>query len=333
MAGLDRRAAFVRAAVLHQFGAVPRYEEFPDPELGPEDAVIAVRAAALENIDRAIAEGTHYSSRHMMPSLPAVVGLKGIGVRDDGALVGFGGVRPPYGAMAERVAAPRAYGVPIPDGVDPAVAAAVPGSALTALLPLRCGAKLAPGEMVLVNGATGFSGRLAIQVARLLGAGRVVGTGRHRASLVALSRLGADAVVDLTLPDDAVVAAFRREAGDSGYGVILDFLWGYPTELLLEALVPDDLSFAQSATRLVQIGVGAGPTIALAGDTLRTSGLRIIGAGDAVTPEAVGDAARQVWEWIAGNRLEAAIERVALHDIERAWLTSDLHGTRIVIVP
>lgn len=323
----------MRAAVLHQFGAVPRYEEFPDPEPGPEDAVIAVRAVALENIDRAIAEGTHYSSHHMMPSLPAVVGHSGIGVRDDGTLVGFGGLRPPYGAMAERVVMPRAYEVPIPDGVDAAVAAAVPGSALTALLPLLCGAKLEPGETVLVNGATGFSGRLAIQVARLLGAGRVVGTGRHATSLVALSQLGADAVVDLTRPNEEVVAAFRREEGDSGYGVILDFLWGHPTELLLQALVPDDLSFAQRATRLVQIGVGAGPTITLAGEALRTSGLRIIGASDAVTPEAFGKATRQVWEWIAGEKLEVAIERVALQDIERAWLTSDLHGTRIVIVP
>jgi NADPH:quinone reductase-like Zn-dependent oxidoreductase len=183
VAGLDRRAVLVRAAVLHDFGAVPRCEEFPDPEPGPDDAVIEVRAVALENIDRAIAEGTHYSSHQMMPSLPAVVGQSGIGVRDDGVVVGFGGLRPPYGAMAERAVMPRAYGVLIPDGIDAAAAAAVPSSALTALLPFRCGAKLEPGETVLVHGATGFSGRLAIQIAKLLGAGRVVGSGRHAASL------------------------------------------------------------------------------------------------------------------------------------------------------
>ena len=92
----------------------------PDPEPGPGDAVIEVRAVALENTDRAIAAGTHYASHRMMPALPAVVGTSGIGVRDDDALVGFGDLRPPYGAMAERVVMPRAHAVPIPDGVDPA---------------------------------------------------------------------------------------------------------------------------------------------------------------------------------------------------------------------
>jgi len=135
-------------------------------------------------------------------------------------------------------------------------------------------------------------------------------------------------VVDLTRSDDEVVGAFRREAGDSGYAVILHSVWGHPTELLLQALVPDQLSFAPHCTRLVQIGVSAGPTITLAAEALRTSGLRIMGAGDAVTPEAVGEATRQVWEWIAAEKLEAEIEPVALHEIERAWLTSNVHGSR-----
>jgi NADPH:quinone reductase-like Zn-dependent oxidoreductase len=158
LAGLDRRAVLMRAAVLHRFGAVPKCEEFPDPEPGPHDAVIDVRAVALENIDRAVAEGTHYSSHQMMRSLPAIVGVSGIGVRDDGALVGFSGLRPPHGAMAQHAVMPRAYGVPIPDGIDPIVSAAVPSSALTALLPLRCGAKLEPRETVLVNGRPASQG-------------------------------------------------------------------------------------------------------------------------------------------------------------------------------
>ena len=323
----------MRAAVLHRFGAAPRCEEFPDPEPEAGDAVIEVHAVALENIDRAIASGMHYASRRTMPALPAVVGTSGIGLRDDGVLVGFGGLRPPYGAMAERAVMPRAHGVPVPDGVDPAVAAAVPRSAVTALLPLRGGASLEPGETVLVQGATGFSGRLAIQVARLAGAGRVVGSGRHAGSLRALEELGADAVVDLTRPDEEVVAAFRGEAGEAGYGVVLDYLWGRPTELLLRALVPDEIAFARHPARLVQIGVSAGPTISLPADALRTSGLRIMGAGDALTPEALSDATRQVWEWISMERLRAAIRRVALDEIEAAWLAPERDGSRVVVVP
>src|SRR5262249_33591726 len=165
--------------------------------------------------------------------------------------------------------------------------AAAPGSALTALFPLKWGAKLQPGETVLINGATGFAGKLAIQVTRLLGTQRVIGTGRNALALEKLRELGADAVVDLKQSDADVVEAFKREAGTSGYQVILDFAWGHPTELLLEALVPHELSFATHRVRLVQIGEMAGPTISLAAEALRTSGLEILGASSGTTPEAV----------------------------------------------
>ena len=322
----------MKAAVLHAFGDAPRYEEFPDPLAGPDDAEIDVQAVALENVDRAIAAGTHYSSRRQLPGFPAVLGGDGIGTRrDDGALIGFGGIRPPYGALAQRVVAPRVYGVPIPDGVEPAVAASVPGSALSAYLPLRYGAGLEPGETVLVQGATGFAGRLAVQVARLLGAGRVVASGRHAVSLATLPGLGADAVVDLTRPDHETVETFRREAGEAGYGVVLDTLWGHPTELLLQALTPDELAFAAHRTRLVQIGVSAGPTITLHADALRTSGVRLQGAGEGVSAGAVVEAAGQVWEWIQDGKLAADIERVALRDIDDVWHRRDLHGRRLVV--
>lgn len=323
----------MRAAVLDRFGAVPSCREFPDPEPGPGDTLVDVRAVALENVDRAIAAGTHYATRHLMPSLPAVVGHGGVGTTGEGALVGFGGLRPPYGAMAERAVMPRVAAVPIPDGVDPAVAASVPSSALTALLPFRCGAGLEPGETVLVQGATGFSGRLAVQVAKLGGAGRVVGSGRDPESLRALLDLGADAVVDLTGPDEEVVAAFRRAAGDAGYGVVLDYVWGRPTELLLRALVPDEIALDGRRTRLVHVGAGAGPTIALPGDALRTSGLRIMGAGDGVTPEAMRNPAGEVWAWIAAGELRTSIERVPLSDVERAWRTPPPPGARVVVMP
>lgn len=227
--------------------------------------------------------------------------------------------------------APRAYGVPIPRGVDPAVAAAVPGTALASYLPLRFGARLEAGEAVLVQGATGFAGRLAVQVAKLLGAGRVVGSGRDPGSLRALLDLGADAVIDLTGSDEKVVAAFRQEALGDGYGVVLDLLWGHPTEMFLQALTPEDLAFAAHQTRLVQIGAAAGPAIALPADALRTSGLRLQGAGDGLTAERVAEAMAQVWGWIQEGKLQAEVERVALRDIEHAWHRRDLHGRRQVV--
>ena len=104
----------------------------------------------------------------------------------------------------------------------------------------KWGAKLQAGETVLINGATGVSGKLAVQTAKLLGAGRVVGTGRNVGHLTRIQELGADAVIDLRKPDEEVMDEFQKQAGD-GYDVILDFLWGHPTELLIKTLVPREL--------------------------------------------------------------------------------------------
>lgn len=323
----------MKAAVLHALGEAPHYEDFPDPVPGQDEILVQVKAVALENIDKALAKGTHYANRQMVPALPMIVGIDGIAVRDDGQLIGFGGLRPPYGSMAEKAALSKLYQIPIPDGVDAVTAATIPGSALTSLLPLRWGAKIQPGETFLINGATGFAGKLAVQVARLLGVKRVVGTGRNPVALKELRDLGADAVIDLKQSDDNVIEAFSREVGTSGGQVILDFLWGHPTELLVEALVPRDLSFARRRVRLVQIGEMAGSKISLAAETLRTSGLEILGASGGLTPEAVAEGTQQVWEWIKAGKLRADVEQVPLKDVESAWKRTDVHGKRIVIVP
>lgn len=323
----------MKAAVLHHFGSIPRYEEFPDPIPGQDEILVQVKAVALENIDKALAKGTHYASHQLLPKLPAIVGSDGIAMRDDGQLIGFGGLHPPYGSIAEKAALPKLYQIPIPDGVDATTAATIPGSALTSLLPLKWGAKLQPGETVLINGATGFAGKLAVQVARLLGAKRVIGSGRNSIALEELRGLGADAVIDLKQSDEDVLEAFKREISTSGGQVVLDFLWGHPTELLIEALVPHDLSFAKRHVRLVQIGEMAGSTISLAAEALRTSGLEILGAGGGLTPEAVSEGTQQVWEWIKTGKLRADIEQVPLKDVESAWKRTDIHGKRIVIVP
>lgn len=292
-----------------------------------------MKAVSLDNADKLISGGSHYASQQLIPNLPAIVGADGIGLLADGKLVGFGGMKPPYGSMAEVAVIPSGYYVTIPDGVDAVTAAAVPASVLASLFPLKWGANLQAGEVVLVNGATGFAGKLAVQVAKLLGAGRVIATGRNSESLRLLPGLGADAVIDLKMPDAELIDAFKQQAGHAGYHVILDFLWGSPTERLLEALIPDELAFANHTTRLVQIGEMAGPTILLPASALRTSGLTIMGAGHNLTPEAAAEGSQQVWDWIRAGKLRADVEEVPLRDVEAAWKRADLHGRRLVIVP
>src|SRR6185312_6346516 len=157
----------MKAAVLHERDGVPRYEDFPDPVAGEGEVIIEVRAVAVENVDRAVAAGTHFAGRAMMPELPAIPCFDGIGTLPDGRLVGFGNPRPPYGALAERTVVREGAYAPIPDGLDPAVATVLP-SAISGMS-MKVAAGLQPGESVLIQGATGVAGRLAVQVARLLG--------------------------------------------------------------------------------------------------------------------------------------------------------------------
>ena len=325
------RSATVKAAVLHALGETPRYEDFPDPQPGPGEVVVKPRAVAVDNAIRVMVAGSHFASRQFLSKLPGVVGFGGIGQLEDGRLVGFGGVRPPYGAMAERAVVPEGTYHLVPEGIDPEQAAAVPSSTMTALVPLRWGPKLNLDETVLVNGATGFAGRLAVQVAKLLGVKRVVGTGRDPAGLAGLANLGVDGVVDLGQPDSVVLDSLARESGSQGFGVILDYLWGRPTELILLALSPKRLAPVQKDIRLVQIGESAGPAVSLRADAIRTSGLQIQGATTAFPSEAVGEAIAQVWDWMKAGKLSAAIERVPLPNVARAWKRTDLHGKRVVL--
>lgn len=321
----------MKAAVLHKLGDPPKYEEFPDPTPGEDEFLIQVKAVALENVDKAMAEGTHFASRQFLSTLPAIIGFDGIGLLADGRLVGFGGVKAPYGSMAEKTVVPKAYTVPVPEGMDAVTAAAMPASALTSLFPLRWGAKLQPGETVLINGATGVSGKLAVQIAKLLGAGRVVGTGRNPQSMQKVLEFGADAMIDLKQSDEKLAEAFKKEAG-KGYDVILDFLWGHPTEVLITTLIPSEIGLSKPV-RLIQIGEKAGATISLSADSLRTSGLAIFGGAAGLTPEAIGEGTQQVYDLIKANQLHMEVEQVPLQDIESVWKRADFQGKRIVVIP
>jgi NADPH:quinone reductase-like Zn-dependent oxidoreductase len=324
----------VKAAVLHNFGEVPRYEDFPDPVPTKDQLVVEVIASSLENVDKVQASGRHYASKWAYPKLPAVIGGEGVGVIE-GKVVTFGGCISPYGALAEKTVVPQGYAaffLEIGDGVDPALVAAMPSSILASLLPLTFGAKLKKGETVLIQGATGFAGRIAIQVAKKLGAGRVIGTGRDQSSLDVLPSLGADSIIDLKQPDAELESAFRRQAGKEGYDVVLDFVWGHPTDVLLRTFIPKDIALAAKSTRLVQIGDMGGAPVSLTADMLRTSGLTIMGASAGVVAEEVPALAAKALQWIASGEVRAEVDRVDLKDIEDAWSRKE-KGKRLVIMP
>lgn len=319
----------MKAAVLHEIGGIPRHEDFPEPVAGDGEVVVEVRAVAVENVDKAMVTGTHFASKQFLPQLPAIPGFDGIGALPDGTLVGFGRPRPPYGALAERTVVAESNIVPAPEGVDPAVAAVLT-SAVTGFA-VKTAADLTPGETVLIQGATGVAGRLAVKVARLLGAGWIVCTGRDDVALQELRALGADAVINTAVSDEALVRAYTDAAAE-GYDVVLDFLWGRPTEMLLRALTPEKLKMTKP-TRLVQAGESAGPALTISAQSLRTSGVEIYGVGKNLDATSLTDAYSQVVEWTRDGSLTFDLERVPLSQIETTWQRADLRGRRLVVTP
>ena len=319
----------MNAAVLHALGTPPRYEPFPEPTAAEGEVIVHVRAASLKPADKQLASGQHYASPRQ---LPAVCGLDGVGHLDDGQRVFFGGTRAPYGAMAERTVVRRAFCFPISDTVDDDTAAALPNPGVSAWLTLAHRAQLAKGENVLVLGATGITGTLAVKIAKLLGAGRVVAAGRNPQALDNLRQLGADAIIRLDTHPQELTEAFIQEGGQSGFQVVVDYLWGRPAEVFLAAITRKEFAAATSETRYVQVGESAGPTTSLSAAVLRSTPLTILGTAGIPPGNVLVDAFQQVMNHAAKGELTIATERVPLADIESVW-QRDPKGRRFVIVP
>lgn len=320
----------MKAAVLHELGKAPRFEEFVEPKAGKDEVVVRVRAASLKAVDRQLASGSHYASPR---DLPVICGTDGVGDLEDGARVFFGGPRRPYGAMAERTVVPRAFCFPVPSSIDDDTAAALPNPGVSAWLSLSHRARVAPGETVLILGATGVTGQLAVQMAKLLGARRVIGAGRNERALTRLRELGADATIHLEEANESLKNAFAREAGDAGFDVVIDYLWGRPTEALLAAITRAEFAAVTRETRLVQVGESAGPAISLPAAVLRSTALTISGTAGIPPREVLVDAMQQVMERAAQGKLRIETERVALADIETVWQRQEQSGRRIVVAP
>ena len=321
----------MHAAVLHTIGAVPRYEEFPEPVIGDKDGevIVHVHAASLKPVDKQLASGSHYASRS---ALPRVCGSDGVGHLDDGQRVFFGGPQPPHGAMAQRTVVPRAFTFPIPENVNDETAAALPNPGVSAWLSLAYRAKLVRGENVLILGATGVTGRLAVKIAKLLGAARVVAAGRNQQALHSLHDVGAAATISLALPATELSDAFLREAGQSGFQVVIDYVWGGPAEAFLAAITRREFAAIQSETRFVQVGESAAPTITFPAAVLRSTALTILGTAGIPARHVLVEAFQQVMAYAAKGDLHIDTERVPLADVENAW-QRDQPGRRLVIIP
>src|SRR6267142_1727398 len=319
----------MKAAVLWELGKAPKYEEFLEPVAGAGEALVRVRAASLKGVDRQLASGAHYASPR---EFPVVCGTDGVGELEDGSRVFFGGARRPFGAMAERTVVPRAFCFTVPSELRDESAAALPNPGVSAWLTLTHRAKLLAGETVLILGATGVTGQLAVQIAKLLGAKRVIGAGRNESAMARLRELGADVTIQLAQETDALVEEFRRNAGEEGFDVVIDYLWGRPTETLLAAMTKSEFAVIKKETRLVQVGESAGATISLPAAVLRSTAVSISGTAGIPSREVLLDAMQQVLTRGARGELKIETEPVALAEIEKVWDRREESRRRIVFV-
>ena len=322
----------MKAAVLEEIGKAPKWEEFDEPEAGEDEALVEVRAAALKPVDKQLADGTHFASPRES-ELPVVCGTDGVGDLENGTRVFFGGCRRPFGAMAKLTVVPRAFCFPLPAEIEDETAAALANPGVSAWLSLAHRAKLAARETVLILGATGVTGQLAVQIAKLLGAKRVVGVGRNERVLARLDELGADATIQLDQSADRLKDAYASEMGNRGFDVILDYLWGEPAEALLAMISKSEFATATRETRWVQAGESAGATIALPAAVLRSAPVTILGTAGIPSLEIFADAMRQVMERGARGVLRIETERVGLVDIEHVWVREKNSGRRMVVIP
>lgn len=318
----------MRAAVMRSLGELPCVEDVPEPTPGEGQEVVRVTACPLTNLDRARASGNHPAAP---TALPAVCGAIAVGTLPDGARVLF---RSPAGAMAERAVTRREWCSLIPDGVDDALAAAIQNPGVSAWNVFEWRAKLRPGERVLILGATGVAGQIAVQLAKHFGAGRIVAAGRNPRVLASLADLGADATIQLDQPDDALRDAMCAAAGDAGYDVVLDYLWGHPTEVFISTLGELGMELRFSRTRLIQVGVMAGAHVRLPADVLRSSGLEILGSGTGNAPsdEVLARQLDQVLDLLRRGRLRIDINPVPLAQVQQVW-DLDQQGRRTVLIP
>ncbi len=318
----------MKAAVVYGPGQKPLFADFPDPVAAEGEVLISVSAAALSPLTKGRAAGSHYSSDNIYP---AVVGVDGVGTTQDGRRVYFVA---PHGAMAEKASVSPHQCIPLPAEIDDITAAAIANPGMSAWAALMERAYLKPGEVVLINGATGSAGRLAVQIAKHLGASKVIATGRDQAALEELRAHGADVLIPFDLnpanPDGATQfeAALKAQLAN-GINVVVDYLWGKSAETIIAAIakVVDDTS----PVRFIQVGSSSGGDITLPSAALRSSSIVLMGSGlKSVAMSRLLASIKGVFDAFAPAGLQIRTKPVPLSEVEQTW--DDSGKARVVFV-
>lgn len=315
----------MKAAVVLGPNQTPIYQDFQEPTPQEGFTIVRVTASALSNATRARAAGNHYS---MAANFPLIPGIDGVGRTEDGTRVGFLMPESPFGGMAERTLVRNALSWPVPEGISDVVAAAIINPGQSPIGALRIRAALQPGETVLINGATGITGQIAAQIAKHLGAGKVVATGRNIDALAGLKQLGADDTVNLDDGADAVQDALATHFSDGGIDVVLDYLSSTPAEAVLAAIARSYKG--ARPIRYVIAGGAAGASTTVPTSVLGSTPLVLMGSGiGAVRVPEILQSVTDALEIAVSANLQIDLTELPLENIEQTW-ANDTNRSRIV---
>jgi NADPH:quinone reductase-like Zn-dependent oxidoreductase len=319
----------MRAAVVRSFEHPPVYETFDTAEPSNADEMrVDVLAAALHPRVRSSADGSHYTSTGKLPMIP---GIDGVGRDSNGELCYFILPDTHLGSMADQVVIDSRRSTPLPAGTDiPTVAAAMnPG--MSSWIALRKRIAFEPGNNVLVLGATGSAGQMAVQIAKHLGADKVIAAGRNPERLAALPGLGADATISLSGDQQAIDSRLGEIASE--VDVVLDYLWGPITEHVLQIVITQRVDRSRPIT-WIEIGSMSGLEITLPSAWLRAANLQIVGSGQGSisTRDIVAELPALAHEISSGSYTVDAVP-TPLNQVETAWNAPFDPGKRIVFIP
>nr|WP_315033228.1 zinc-binding alcohol dehydrogenase family protein [uncultured Chryseobacterium sp.] len=321
----------MKAAVVFEKGSIPQYADFPEPEIANENEVLVnVVAASIKNLDKARAGGKHYSTENEEHQ-PTVIGSDGAGHLEDGSRVYFFSTK---GTVAEKAVANPQMMVSIPEGLDFSIAAALPNAVMGSAMALKFKADIQPGNVVLVNGATGITGRIAVQIAKVYGAKKIIVTGRNEESLQALRELGADELVSLQLNDEDFKKRIKEIHSESPIDIVIDYIWGQSVEMILSAFKGNG-TFTHT-TKLVTIGGMSGDSIQLSSQILRSTDIHISGSGlgSWTRKESAllfSEIIPEMFRAAMDGKIKIETENVDIKNIGAVWNAEIQTGKRLVI--
>lgn len=321
----------MKAAVIYAKGELPQYVDTPEPKVqNYDELLVRVKAVAIKHLDKSRASGKHYSADEPKEA-GRVVGGDGVCQLEDGTRVYAMGVS---GMAAEKATIDKDRVVKVPEELDDAIAAALPNAVIGSAMGLRFKADIQPRDVVLINGATSFTGRIAVQIAKHYGAKKVIVTGRNRASLDELLIIGADETISVAQDDEAFKAQLKAIHAQTPIDIVINYLWGHSPEMILEGIKGDG-SFT-NRIRYVSVGSITGDLVQLSAANLRSVNLQLSGSGlGAWSKQQVdllfSEILPEMFALAAKGQLQAKTIPVRLQDIAELWELEVPNGQRLII--